>query len=115
MTSRPVKRRKKLIEVAILLEALLDDLESDKAECKESWAVVSPKKGRQAVCAFANDLLYHNAPGVLFVGAKDNDNPSHLSMTEQLLLTLSDIKTDGKIVDCATTSAHSGEAAPKGI
>ena len=98
MTSRPVKRRKKLIEVAILLEALLDDLESDKAERKESWAVDSPKKGRQAVCAFANDLLYHNAPGVLFVGAKDNGNPSHLSMTEQLLLTLSDIKTDGKIV-----------------
>jgi hypothetical protein len=44
------------------LEALLDDLESDKAERKESWAGSSPQKGRQAVCAFANDLPNQNAP-----------------------------------------------------
>ena len=80
------------------LEALLDDLESDKAERKESWLGSSSKKGRQAVCAFANDLPNHNAPGVLFVGAHDNGDPSNLTIDDQLLLTLSDIKTDGKIV-----------------
>ncbi len=80
------------------LEALLDDLESDKAERKESWAGSSPKKGRQAICAFANDLPNQNAPGVLFVGAKDNGDLSRLLIDDQLLLTLTDIKRDGKIV-----------------
>ena len=80
------------------LEALLDDLESDKAERKESWSGSSPKKGRQAVCAFANDLPNHNAQGVLFIGAHDSGKPSHLVIDDQLLLTLSDIKADGKIV-----------------
>jgi hypothetical protein len=42
------------------LAALRDDLVSDKAERKESWLGSSPKKGRQAVCAFAHDLPNHN-------------------------------------------------------
>lgn len=88
------------------LEALLDDLESDKAERKESFAGDSPKKGRQAICAFANDLPNHNEPGVLFVGAKDNGAPSNLPITDQLLLTLSGIKTDGKIVPPPTLTVE---------
>lgn len=88
------------------LEALLDDLESDKAERKGSWADDIPKKGRQAICAFANDLPNHNEPGVLFVGTKNNGDPSHLSITDQLLLTLSDIKTDGKIVPPPTLTVE---------
>jgi len=80
------------------LEALLDETESDQAERKESWAGDAKSKGRQAVCAFANDLPNHNTPGVLFVGAKDNGTPSHIPIDDQLLLTLSDIKTDGKII-----------------
>ena len=77
------------------LTALLDDLESDLAERKESWKGDAPDKGRQAVCAFANDLPDHRRPGVLFVGAKDNGEASHLPITDELLLTLADIKTDG--------------------
>lgn len=50
------------------LRKLLDDLESDLVERKESWAGDAPEKGRQAVCAFANDLPDHRKPGVLFVG-----------------------------------------------
>ncbi|QGG48868.1 ATP-binding protein [Heliorestis convoluta] len=80
------------------LEALLDDLESDLAERKESWNGDSPEKGRQAVCAFANDLPNHAKPGVLFVGAKDNGVPSSLTITDNLLQTLADIKTDGNIL-----------------
>lgn len=41
------------------LETLLSDLESDMAERKEAWKGASPEKGRQAVCAFANDLPDH--------------------------------------------------------
>ena len=80
------------------LEALLDDLESDRAERKESWAGSAPEKVREAVCAFANDLPGHALPGVVFVGAKDDGSPSGSPVTDQLLLTLADIKTDGKTV-----------------
>ncbi|MCJ7602834.1 MAG: ATP-binding protein [Desulfobulbaceae bacterium] len=80
-----------------VLEDLLDDLESDLAERKESWSGDAPDKGRQAVCAFANDLPDHRKPGVLFVGAKDNGTPSSLDITDNLLKTLADVKTDGNI------------------
>lgn len=33
------------------LESLLNDLESDLAERKESWRGDAPEKGREAVCA----------------------------------------------------------------
>ncbi|MCC7182644.1 MAG: hypothetical protein IT509_03640, partial [Rhodocyclaceae bacterium] len=39
----------------IELAALADDLESDRVERKRAWKGDAPEKGRQAVCAFAND------------------------------------------------------------
>ena len=80
------------------LVSLLADIESDFAERKESWKGDSPDAGRQAVCAFANDLPDHRRPGVLFVGAKDDGKPSGLNITDELLRTLSDIRTDGNIL-----------------
>ena len=80
------------------LEALLDEIESDRAERKESWAGDAPEKGRQAVCAFANDLPDHRLAGVLFVGARDDGGASGLPITDALLSTLSDIKSDGNTV-----------------
>jgi ATP-dependent DNA helicase RecG len=80
------------------LEMLLDDTESDRAERKESFKGDVPKKARQAVCAFSNDLPGHNEPGVLFIGAKDNGTPSGLDVNDQLLLSLADMKTDGNIL-----------------
>ena len=77
------------------LEALLADIESDLAERKESWKGDAPEKGRQAVCAFANDFPDHRKAGVLFVGAKDDGTPSGSKITDELLRTLSDIRTDG--------------------
>lgn len=77
---------------------LLNDTESDRAERKESFKGDVPKKARQAVCAFANDLPGHNQPGVLFIGATDHGEPSGLDVTDQLLLTLADMKTDGNIL-----------------
>lgn len=72
------------------LEALLDDTETDRAERKESWNGDAPEKGAQAVCAFANDLPDHQAPGVLFVGARDNGEPSGLQVDDDLLKKLAD-------------------------
>jgi ATP-dependent DNA helicase RecG len=80
------------------LEALLGDLESDCVERKESFKGDTPKKSRQAVCAFANDLSNHNAPGILFVGARDDGTPSNEPITDNLLRQLADIKTDGNIL-----------------
>ena len=54
------------------LEALLNDLESDRAERKETFGGDAPEKVRQAICAFANDLPNHAAPGVVFIGARDD-------------------------------------------
>jgi len=42
------------------LEAMLDDVESDLTERKQSFKGDTPKKARQAVCAFANDLPNHH-------------------------------------------------------
>ncbi len=80
-----------------LLE-LLNSVESDRVERKESFNGDVPKKARQAVCAFANDLPGHNEPGVLFVGVKDNGVPSGLHVTDQLLLSLADMKSEGNIL-----------------
>jgi ATP-dependent DNA helicase RecG len=80
------------------LETLLDDIESDFSERKETWKGDAPDKGRQAICAFANDLSDHRKPGVLFVGAKDDGTPTGLPVTDALLLTLADIRSDGNIL-----------------
>ena len=81
------------------LLALIQDLESDRVERKQTWKGEAPEKGRQAVCAFANDLPNHGAPGVLFVGIQDDGAPMgpEFVVTDDLLKTLADIKTDGKI------------------
>jgi hypothetical protein len=42
------------------LEALLEDLESDLVERKESFRGDVPTKAREAVCAFSNDLPGHS-------------------------------------------------------
>lgn len=81
----------------IELEALLGEIESDRVERKESWSGDAPEKGCQAVCAFANDLPDHRQPGVLFIGAKDNGRPSGLPVTDELLTTLADIRSNGNI------------------
>jgi ATP-dependent DNA helicase RecG len=80
------------------LEAFLLDIESDFVERKESWKGDAPETGRQAVCAFANDLPDRRKPGLLFVGAKNDGTAVGLPISDQLLRTLSDIKTDGNIL-----------------
>lgn len=81
------------------LLALIQDLESDRVERKQSWRGGAPETGRQAVCAFANDLPNHGQPGVLFVGVNDDGSPAgpEFVVSDELLMTLADIKTDGKI------------------
>ena len=77
------------------LESLLGDLESDRVERKES--VSDNNKIRQAICAFANDLPDHQQPGVVFIGVRDNGTCANLPITDQLLLTLANMRSDGNI------------------
>ena len=65
------------------LLALIHDLESDRAERKQAWAGNAPEKGRQAVCAFANDLPNYGLPGVLFVGVKDHAETIAIPITDR--------------------------------
>lgn len=80
------------------LEQMLTDLESDLVERKESFGGEAPRMVREAVCAFANDLPDHRRAGVVFVGARDDGGPAGLTVTDQLLRNLSDVKTDGNIL-----------------
>lgn len=72
--------------------------ESDCIEFKESLSAANPSKIREAICAFANDLPGHKKPGVVFVGIKNDKTIGDLSVTDQLLQQLADMKTDGNIV-----------------
>jgi ATP-dependent DNA helicase RecG len=78
------------------LEALQVDVESDRVERKASLA--NTDRIREAICAFANDLPDHREPGVVFVGASDDGSCAGLAITDQVLLTLADMRSDGNIV-----------------
>lgn len=76
---------------------LLSDLESDRVERKRT---VKEDKDRlsEAICAFANDLPGHALPGVLFVGVNDDGQVSGLPVTDELLLSLADLRDQGNIL-----------------
>jgi ATP-dependent DNA helicase RecG len=80
------------------LESLLAEEESFRVERKETLNGSAPTAIRKAVCTFANDLPDSGKPGVVFVGVKNDGQPAHIQITDQILLKLSSIKTDGNIV-----------------
>lgn len=83
------------------LEALATDVESFRAERTVSWK--ERDKIGEAICAFANDLPDSRLPGVLFIGLHDRDgSPSGLTVTDELLKTLADFRSDGRIVPIPT-------------
>jgi ATP-dependent DNA helicase RecG len=86
------------------LELLMQDLESDRVERKASAA--DGDKIRQAICAFANDLPNHRKPGVVFVGVHDDGNCASLPITDELLLTLADMRSDGNITPFPTMAVQ---------
>lgn len=88
------------------LEALLKDIESDIVERKESLGGDARDTVRQAICAFANDLPDHRKPGVVFLGARDDGSGTGLPITDELLRTLADMKTDGNILPIPSLSVE---------
>ena len=72
--------------------------EADRVEFKESLSGSAAERIREAICAFANDLPSHEKPGFVFVGVRDDKTIVGLSVTDQLLVQLANMKTDGNIV-----------------
>lgn len=77
------------------LIALLSDLESDRIERCQS--LDKTDKFAQAICAFANDLPGHRAPGYLIAGVDDAGKPTGLNISDQVLQNLAAIRSDGNI------------------
>jgi ATP-dependent DNA helicase RecG len=86
------------------LVALLHDVESDRAERKES--LTDGDKVRQAVCAFANDLPNHRRPGVIFINAKDDGTPAKTPVDDRLLTSLGSMRSDGNILPIPTLTVE---------
>ena len=86
------------------LEALLNDLESDRVERKAS--IADRDRSCEAICAFANDLPNHRQPGVLFIGANDNGSCANLTIDDRLLLTLSELRSNGNILPFPTITVQ---------
>lgn len=86
------------------LEILLADLESDRVERKAS----SSDRDRlcEAICAFANDLPGHNQAGVLFIGVYDDGGCANIHITDDLLLNLSHLRSDGNILPFPTMAVQ---------
>lgn len=82
------------------LETLLNDLESDRVERKASTS--DRGKIRETICAFANDLPNYQVSGVIFIGVKDDGTCANLPITDDLLKTLSDMRSDGNILPFPT-------------
>ncbi|MCE2503768.1 MAG: putative DNA binding domain-containing protein [Chlorobi bacterium] len=77
---------------------IIQEGESDCVEFKESLSNSTAEKIREAICAFANDLPDHRKPGLVIVGVRDDRTIGDLSVTDELLRKLADMKTDGNTV-----------------
>jgi ATP-dependent DNA helicase RecG len=77
------------------IAALLRDLESDRVE--RTVSTNNTDKFSRAVCAFANDMPNHKAPGVLIIGAEDSGQVVGLPITDRLLQNLAALRSEGHI------------------
>lgn len=80
------------------LRRVIERGESARVEFKKALEGSSPQRIREAVCAFANDLPGSGHAGVVVVGLRDDGARSGLTVTDELLRALSDMRSDGNIV-----------------
>lgn len=78
------------------LELLLRDLESPSSERKQSFS--DADRICQAICAYSNDMTGSRQPGYIFIGARDDGSPSGFAITDRVLLDLSALRSDGRIL-----------------
>jgi ATP-dependent DNA helicase RecG len=76
--------------------ALLSDIESDRVE--RTISTTNTDKFCQAICAFANDYPNHHSPGYLIVGANDDGTLAEATVTDELMLNLAAIRSNGNVL-----------------
>jgi ATP-dependent DNA helicase RecG len=89
------------------LTSLYRIAETDRVERKASAA--DPRKIRDAICAFGNDMPDHRQPGVVFIGQNDNLSCSNLEIDDTLLLKLGQWCTSGNIMPLPSAVVRSVE------
>jgi len=75
---------------------LLSNIESDRVE--RTVSTTNSDKISQAICAFSNDLSGSGEPGYLIIGANDDGTLCGLSVTDELMLNVSSVRSDGNIL-----------------
>ena len=78
------------------LLALITNLESDRIE--RTTSTDNTDKFSTAICAFSNDFPNNRQPGYLVIGVSDKGIPSGLTVSDQLLLYLAAIRSDGNVL-----------------
>lgn len=86
------------------IERLAKAGEAERVERKAS--AKQKQEIRDAICAFANDLPAHRAPGLVLVGLNDDGSPSGIAITDELLRALADLRSDGNILPLPTMSVE---------
>ena len=78
---------------------MIDYGEADRIEFKETLSRSGANEIREAICAFANDLPDHRAPGLVVIGVRDPDRCIvGTEVSDEMLRNLADMKTDGNIL-----------------
>ena len=83
----------------ITREELLDLLKSTETyRVEKTISTTNMDKFCEAICAFANDMPNSKKKGYLLIGVNDDGSRCGLKATDELLLKLSAIRTDGNIL-----------------
>jgi len=92
------------------LAQLMASIESDLVERKRALSGGAAEKTCRSICAFANDLPGHGSPGVIFIGAEDEDGScSGLDIDDALLKQIADLRDDGRILPRPSMSVEKRE------
>jgi len=94
---------------------LAADLESFRVERKEAFKPVKSAV-EEAICAFANDLPGSGLPGVILIGVSDKTGaPTGLTITDELLREITDIRSSGNILPFPIISVYKAPLADQEI
>ena len=78
------------------LQTLLQSTETARVERTVSTTNVD--KFQEAICAFSNDMANSRQNGYLIIGAKDNGELSGLKVTDDLMKSISSLRSSGNIL-----------------
>ncbi len=78
------------------LKKMLLEMEADRIE--KTISKTDANKFGEAICSFSNDMAAKGLPGYLIVGVNDDGSINGSDIDEQIIQTLLDFRTDGRIV-----------------